>query len=78
MTGHFVVAQPQIDVALSGAATTRQIASHAAGVATTLDDATVGALATFGDLIRVSAPAPTPSISAAAASHRARRSAFME
>lgn len=40
----FVFAQPQIDVALSGAATTAQLASHVAAVGTTLDARTAAAL----------------------------------
>jgi aryl-alcohol dehydrogenase-like predicted oxidoreductase len=40
----FVLAQPQIDVALSGAATTAQLASHVAALAVPLADATTEAL----------------------------------
>jgi aryl-alcohol dehydrogenase-like predicted oxidoreductase len=41
----FVLRHPQVDVVLSGAATTAQLAAHVAAVATTMDDPTAAALA---------------------------------
>lgn len=45
----FVLAHPFVDVALSGAATTAQLASHTAAVATPLDDAGRAALAALAE-----------------------------
>jgi aryl-alcohol dehydrogenase-like predicted oxidoreductase len=45
----FVLAHPFIDVALSGAATTAQLASHAAAVDLALDDATLAALTALAE-----------------------------
>jgi aryl-alcohol dehydrogenase-like predicted oxidoreductase len=45
----FVLAQPAIDVALSGAATTDQLAGHVAAAASPLDAATAAALARFAE-----------------------------
>ncbi|MCC6848681.1 MAG: aldo/keto reductase [Deltaproteobacteria bacterium] len=45
----WVLAQPQVDVALSGAATTAQLASHVRAAALGLEADAVGALASFGE-----------------------------
>ena len=49
----FVLHHPCIDVALSGAATTAQLASHVTALTTTIDDTTVAALAPLAELREV-------------------------